>query len=180
MVVPKLILLHGFAGIGKTTIAERYMNERPLTMLLEAERVGAMLGQWLKYEVEARELLYKLSQPMTATYLKAGHNVIIPMLSTNLKHIQSFERIGREVDAQFFEVVLVAERAEAIRRLLQRGKWGEEDADPITEADLPAIEELYDDMQKTLTGRTDAVRIPSVEGDHDGTYRKFLAAIGEA
>jgi hypothetical protein len=84
------------------------------------------------------------------------------------------------VGAQFFEVVLVTERKEAIQRLVKRGTWGEEGTDPLTEADLPVIEKLYDDMDRTLTERPDAIRIPSVEDSHDDTYQLFLAAVEEA
>lgn len=174
---PKLILLHGFAGIGKTTIAERYVNEHPLTLLLEAEKVGVMISRWLEYEAEARELLYKLGQTITVTYLESGHDVVIPMLPTNPKHVQTFERIARRTDARFFEAVLVAERQEAIRRLMKRGAWSEDSAAPITEADLPDIGQLYDNMDKTLAQRPNAIHIPSAEGDHDGTYQQFLAAV---
>jgi predicted kinase len=179
MTNPKLVLLHGFAGVGKTTIAERYAGKHPLTMILEAERVGAMLSRWLEHEARARELLLKLGQVMTATCLSTDHDVVIPMLPTNSEHVSSFERIAREAGAQFFEVVLVTKREEAIQRLLKRGTWGEEGAPPVTEADLPIIEKMYDDMASTLAERPGAVRIASAEGDHDGMYQQFLAAIGE-
>lgn len=173
----KLILLHGFAGVGKTTIAERYVNEHPLAMNLEGDRIIVMLGQWIKHEAKARELIFKLSQSMISTCLEAGHDVIAPMLPTNPEHIRTFEQIARTVGSEFFEVVLAVERDEAIRRLMKRGTWGEEGTDPLSEADLPVIEKLYDDMDRTLDERHHAIRIPSVEDDHDDTYSQFLGII---
>lgn len=177
---PKLILLHGFAGVGKTTIAERYINDRPLTMILEGDKVGAMLGRWLDHEKEARKLLYTLGKAMVTTYLETGHSVIVPMLPIHPEHVRAFELITKETDAQFFEVILVTDREEAVKRLLKRGTWGEAGAPPISKVDdMPMINQLYDGMQQTLAGRPNAIRIPSVEGAHDDTYQQFLAAIGE-
>lgn len=175
----KLILLHGFAGVGKTTIAERYVNEHPLAMNLEGDRIIVMIGQWIKHEAKARELIFKLSQSMIATCLEAGHDVIAPMLPTNPEHVRAFEQIAKDVGSDFFEVILATDRDEAIKRLMKRGTWGEEGTDPLTANDRPVIEKLYDDMDKTLSERPNAVRIPSVEDEHDDTYNQFLRAIGQ-
>ncbi len=176
---PKLILLDGFAGVGKTTLAKRYVADHPLAMDLEGDEIIVMLGQWLKHEDKARELLFELGKAMVATHLASGHDVVVPCLPTNAEHQQAFEDIARSDGAQFFEVVLVAEREEAIQRLLKRGTWGEEGTDPLTEADLPIIEKLYDDMDRTLAERPNAIRIPSVEDGHDDTYQRFLRAVEE-
>jgi predicted kinase len=179
MIKPKLILLDGFAGVGKTTLAKRYVADHPLAMDLEGDEIIVMLGQWLKHEDEARALLFELGKAMIATHLESGHDVVVPCLPTNIKHLRAFEDIAKKVGARFFEVVLVAKREEAIQRLLKRGTWGEAGTDPLAETDLPVIEKLYDDMARTLAERPDAVRIPSVENSHDYTYQQFLAAVGE-
>lgn len=176
---PKLILLDGFAGVGKTTIAKRYVATKPLAMDLEGDEIIVMLGQWLKYEDRARELLFDISKAMITTHLAAGYDVIVPCLPTNVKHQEAFEGIARKIGAHFFEIVLVTKREEAVQRLLKRGTWGERGTDPLTEADLPAIEKLYDDMDRALAERPRATRIISVEHEHDSTYRQFLAAIEE-
>lgn len=176
---PKLILLDGFAGVGKTTLAKRYVADHPLAMDLEGDEIIVMLGQWIQYEDKARELLFELGKAMVTTHLETGHDVIVPCLPTNIEHQRAFEDIATRTGAQFFEVVLVTEREEAIQRLLKRGTWGEEGTDPLTEADLPIIEKLYDDMDRTLAERPDAVRIRSVEDSHDDTYQQFLTAAGE-
>lgn len=176
---PKLILLDGFAGVGKTTLAKRYVADHPLAMDLEGDEIIVMLGQWLTHEAEARELLFGLGKAMIRTHLASGHNVVVPCLPTNVEHQRAFEDIARSTGAQFFEVVLVTKREEAIQRLLKRGTWGEEGTDPLTEADLPIIEKLYDDMDRTLIERPNAVYISSVEDSHNDAYQQFLAAVGE-
>jgi hypothetical protein len=148
-------------------------------MCLEGDEIIVMLGQWLTHEVEARELLFGLGKAMISTHLVSGHDVVVPCLPTNVEHQRAFEDIARSTGTQFFEVILIAKREEAIQRLLRRGTWGEEGTDPLTEADLPIIEKLYYDMDKTLAKRPNAVRIPSVEDDHDDTYQQFLTAVGE-
>jgi predicted kinase len=176
----KLILLDGFAGVGKTTLAKRYVADHPLALDLEGDEIIVMLGQWLSREAEARELLFGLGKAMIITHLQSGHDVVVPCLPTNVEHQRAFEDIAKSTGAQFFEVILVTEREEAIQRLLKRGTWGEEGTDPLTEADLPVVEKLYDDMDRTLTERPDATRISSVEDSHDDTYQQFLAVVGKA
>ena len=110
-----------------------------------------MLGRWLEHEEEARKLLYTLGKAMATTYLETGHSVIVPMLPIHPEHVRAFERIAKETDAQFFEIILVTDRETAVRRLLKRGTWGEQGAPPITEAnDMSMINELYDGMERTL------------------------------
>lgn len=174
---PKLILIDGFAGVGKTTLAKRYVADRPLAMDLEGDEIIVMLGQWLAHEKEARELMFELGKAIITTHLASGHDVVVPCLPTNIAHQKAFEDIATKMNAQFFEIALITERGLAIQRLLKRGSWGEEGTDPLTEADLPIIERLYDAMDKTLAERPNATRISSVEDEHDHTYQQFLAAI---
>jgi len=174
---PKLIMLSGFAGIGKSTIAERYINEHPLAMNLEGDRLIVALGQWAQHEEQARELVLKLSKAMAATHLASGHDVIVPYLPTKPEHLGEFEDVAKEVGARFIEIALTSDREETIQRLMKRGTWGEEGTDPITDADLPIIEDLYDKMDASLEIRPGTIQIPSVENDYDGTYQRFLRAI---
>jgi adenylylsulfate kinase-like enzyme len=176
---PKLILLDGFAGVGKTTLAKRYIADHPLAMDLEGDEIIVMLGQWLKYENAARELLFKIGKAIITSHLESGYDIVVPCLPTNVDHQQAFEDIAKSTGAQFFEVVLVTDREEAIRRLLKRGTWGEAGTDPLTNADLPVIKKLYDDMDKTLAERPKTTRILSVEDSHDSTYQQFLVVVGE-
>lgn len=175
--MPKLILLEGFASSGKTTIAERYVNEHPLTMNLEGDKLIVMFGQWLDHEPEARKLTLALTKAIITTCLESNTDVIVPYLPTHPEHTKDFEHIAQRASASFFEVILEVERQDAIDRLVKRGSWGEEGTAPLTDADLPVIEDLHNTMAAVLAERHNAIRIACVEDDHDATYQKFLEAV---
>jgi len=43
---PKLLVLNGPLGIGKSTLAARYSHDHPLTLNLDIDTVWAMLSHW--------------------------------------------------------------------------------------------------------------------------------------
>lgn len=172
---PQLILLNGAAGAGKTTIAQKYLDAHPLA--LSVNDIIVMMGQWLKYEPTARELVFELTKSMASTHLSAGHDVILPYLLIDASHADAFEEIARRYDARFFEIVLLSDKEEAVERLLQRGTWGEVGTSPITESDRPVIEDLYDKMVAALDKRPNMVKIHPVQGEIEATYRQFHEAI---
>jgi len=176
---PKLIILNGFAGIGKTTIARRYIDEHPLDLSLEGDTIIVMLGQWLTYEEKAREYVIALLKSMAATHLRHGRSVLLPYLLTNARHAEEFERIARQQNARFFEIYLFLEKEEALCRLLERGTWGEPGLPTITEKDLPEMSKLYDTMTAATVKRPKTIMLHPLKDDIDQTYKAFLEAIEE-
>lgn len=179
MAQPKLILLNGPAGVGKTTIAQLYIDDNPLAMSISGDDLIAMMGQWLQYEPQARTRVFELTKLIARAQLQAGHDVVLPYLLTRADHADEFEGLARECDAQFIEVVLLTDKSEATRRLFKRGTWGERNAPALTQADKPEAERLYDDMTLALTARPNTIKIVPIEDDIDGTYHQFLKAIGQ-
>ena len=177
---PLLILLNGPAGIGKTTIAQRYIDERPLALAVNGDDIIVMLGQWLRHEDEARKMVFSFTCDMTRTHLRTGHDVILPYLVNNAEHAKAFARIAEECNAAFVEVLLTTERTESVERMFQRGTWGERGTDPLTDKDKAVVEELYDAVHDSIGDRPDAVVIQSVHGDIDGTYAEFLKHVTKA
>ena len=173
----KLVLLGGAAGVGKTTITQRYLDENPLTLGIEGDVIIAMMGQWLGHEDTARELLFELTKSMVATHLKAGRDVILPYLVTNVSHVEAFEKIANGIGARFIEVALTVDRDEAIRRIFERGTWGEPGAPPLTKNDLPIVEHLYDTLVAELEKRPGTTIVPADRGDIEATYRQFCDVI---
>lgn len=169
--------MNGFAGVGKSTIAKRYIDEHPLALDIEGDRIIVMLGQWQKFEDDARKHIFELTKAMASTHLKFGNDVILTYLLTNAEHAAAFETLAHEHGADFFEILLTAEKADAIGRLMERGLWGEEGTEPLTEKDLPTIEALYDAMIIETAKRPNTKSVPVLKGDIDHTYQAVLEAI---
>lgn len=172
----KLILLNGFAGTGKTTIAKRYIDEHPLDLSIEGDHIIVMLGQWLNFENEARDLVFSLTKSMVTTHLTNGKSVLLPYLLTNSQHAVEFENIAVQYDASFYEVYLSLDKNEAVKRLIERGTWGAK----LTDMDMPEINELFDSMEKETLKRPNSIIIKPMKNNIEQTYQEFLKAIDES
>ena len=170
----KCILLNGFAGSGKTTIAKKYIGVNPFTLVIEGDEIITNIGGWVRREKEARLLIFELTKSMLGTHLQSGNSVVLPYLVTNPSHIDVFKEIAEKNNASFHEITLLNDREVAIKRLLDRGTWGEEGLDPLSEKDIPEIEKLYDNMSSALEKRPNSKTIEITEGDIEETYRRVL------
>ncbi|MBP9801613.1 MAG: AAA family ATPase [Candidatus Moranbacteria bacterium] len=174
---PKLIMLGGFAGCGKTTIANKYVSETPLALNIDGDEIITKLGQWRKNIHDAVASRLSLTSAMAEAHLRDGHDVILPFLLRDAGVAKHYEEVAHSAGAHFIEILLSVEKSEAIQRLLQRGTWGEEGLPPITEEDIPKIEKLYDGMMEAVSYRPHMMCIESKENDIESTYKDFLTAI---
>lgn len=172
---PKLILLNGFAGAGKTTIAKQYIDQYPLSVVIEGDELIVNIGNWVAQEDEARQLVFELTKAMLRTCLESGHDVVLPYLVTDADHAEEFKCIAEASNADFYEFILHTDREDAIARLLKRGAWGEAGQPPISNKDMPAIEELLTKMETALQERSNMIKLDIEEGRQDDTYRQLLS-----
>lgn len=169
--------MYGFASSGKTTLSKKYISEHPLALSIEGDLIINMMGQWRPNEAEAREIVFEHTKAITELHLKMGHDVLLPYLLTNAEHAESFREIAERAEAEFFEIYIHLEREEAINRLLKRGVWGEEGSPKLSDDDLPEIEQLYDQMEISMSSRTSVKLLPSTLNDIDGTYTELFRLI---
>lgn len=116
---------------------------------------------------------------MVETHLKAGHDVIVPHLLTDLEEAEDLQNVAQRTGAALVELVLHTDKEDALKRVFGRGTRGEPGAPLLTEADRPEFEELYDNVQKAVQERQSSIAITSVEGDIDGTYQRVVDAINQ-
>jgi|JI10StandDraft_1071094.scaffolds.fasta_scaffold12016_3 predicted kinase len=174
---PKLIHLNGTPGAGKTTMARRYVAEHPLALIVSTDDIISYLGEWLDNESEAWELAFSLAKSMIQTHLATGRDVIVPHLLMYPEEADDMERIARECGATYFEFALLTDKEESIRRMYDRGTWGEPGSPALAKSDKPIIEGLYDKVHLTLPKRPLMVQIASARGDIDGTYQQLMNVI---
>ena|ERR1700757_4684134 len=177
---PNFVLLNGFAGAGKSTLGKKYISEHSLALLVEGDEIIVNIGDWIKRETEARQIIFELIKGMVAAHLSRGYDVVLPYLVVDSAHIDAFEQIAAQHEAQFFNFLLFNERDEAINRLMQRGTWGEAGLDPLSEKDLPDIEALYDKMETQLERQRNIVKIDQQGRNVNDTYDAILQHISSS
>lgn len=171
---PKLMLLNGFAGNGKTTIGKRYIREHPLSLLVEGDEIIVNLGDWYANEAKARKITFELTKSLVRTHLALGLDVLLPYLVVDSNHVSEFRTIAGEHDAAFYNFLLHNEKTAAIQSLLKRGTWGEADLEPLSDKDLPIINDLYDRMEAQLEHQPDITTIALEGRTVDETYAELM------
>lgn len=178
MASPNLIHINGPPGIGKSTIARRYLADHPLALSVDTDQIIASMGQWQEREDEARERTFVIAKAMAEAHLLAGFDVVLPFLSCDTEESVALEGIARATGSRFFEFNLVVPKEEATARMLARGTWGEPDTPPVTEEDIPIIHDLYDKCQNAAAQRPSCVDIIPVVNDVDATYQQLVDRMG--
>lgn len=180
---PKLIILNGSLGIGKSTLAKRYGEEHPLTLVLDIDNVWAMLSHWRQEKELSAPLSKRMAIEMARTNLQAGHDVIIPQILQTTELADSFKKLAKDCNANYFEVLLNVSKEEAIRRFIKRGK---EQGSPTgfrpggiidTSGRELKLAKMYDNMTEVVNSRPHVIKIEPVLGDIDGTYQDLIKKI---
>lgn len=178
--MPELIMLNGPPGIGKSTLAARYVEDHPLTLSLEQDVVRGLLGGWRTRETESGTLARKLCLEMARTHLLAGHDVIVPQFAALASYLDALAQVARSVGAEYIEILLLDGAEDAERRFHDRvrdPRWADHQrlAAKFIEA-AGGFAYQYERLLKGVAGRPAAV-ISSSEGDIDGTYQLLLAEL---
>lgn len=176
---PKLLLLNGPCGIGKSTLAQRYVDEHPMALNLDMDNIRAMLGQWRTEKERSVAQKLKLAHSLAEIHLGDGYDVVIPNI-LQTAGLEQFDNIAAKCGAIVCEIALIAPRDEAIRRFIKRGQT---DGNPTgfrpggvleTGGGVAKLEQMYDDLGVTLTSRPNHKVIEPVDGDIDATYAQII------
>lgn len=173
----RLIVLNGPPGIGKSTIAELFRDEHPLSLTVEQDVVLGLLGDGS----ESRSLARELCVGMTREHLRAGHDVIVPQFIASAEHLDRLEQLASEMGAEHHELVLLDEASVAEGRFHGRlndpGRAGHQLLAATAIEDAGGYQREYERLLQALASRR-TLRITSIAGDATGTYAAVLALLG--
>ena len=158
--MPKLILLNGPPAVGKSTLARRYADDHPLTLVLEIDAVRALLGRWLDDPQRSGWAARMIALAMARTHLEAGHDVITPQLLTRREFVEMLRATTEAAGATFHEITLMDPRDVVLARLEARSEQaGAFSARALMERQGNAPGEAYDAFAAALAERRDATVI---------------------
>jgi predicted kinase len=180
---PKLILLNGNPGMGKSTLAQRYVDEHPMTLNLDLDRIWHMMGQWQESMPLSGDLQFEYGDLLARAHLARGFDVIVAQLIERKSISEMFERAAKASGAILKEFVLMSDADDAINRCIVRGKaLGYSDGyRPGGLLDSNGREhrlnEMFTNVQTVISERPDIVVINSVYGHPDETYKALLKSL---
>ena len=180
----RLIHLNGAPGVGKSTLARRYVAEHPGVLNCDIDVLRTLVGGWRDDFIAAGSAIRPAALAMIRAHLGSGRDVVLPQMLFNPAELARFEGAAHEADAEFVERYLMDGRDEAVARFHRRGAGG--DPDPWHEQvrEIVAgqggdayLAHCHEMLERLLADRPRAVVVPSVHGAVDDTYRALVDSL---
>jgi predicted kinase len=179
--VPRLILLNGPPAAGKSTLARRYADQHPLTLILDIDRIRAQLGGWRDDPGRSGLLAREIGVAAARTHLARGFDVVVPQLLARLEFIERLEALAAAAGARFREVFLLGDLDEIQARYRERGRIeaaaDRPDAAVSTDRTDAELADTYNRLLRVLPARPSAVVIRTTAGEIDRAYSDLLTAL---
>jgi predicted kinase len=181
--VPRLIHLNGPPGIGKSTLAQLYVDEHPGVLNLDIDQVRTLIGGWRQRFTETGEIVRPVALGMAAAHLRGGRDVVMPQVLCQLSEIALFEAAARDNGAAFCQVVLMDTKQQSLERCNRRGEdgaqiWYQQVQEILDQMSGQAlVADIHDQLVAVIAARSDAMVVPSIAGAIQQTYEALTAVL---
>lgn len=175
----RLLLLNGPPGVGKSTLARRYLEEQPLTLIIEIDGLRMAMGGWAEHE-ESKLQARVLALALARAHLSARHDVVIPQYLGRRGFIDQLQALAAEVDVDFHHAVLndardaVAQRFRSRRAQLDADGLAHLQADVADEEIDYAVSDAQRRLAKMATSRPEMRFLDVSAGD---PYQQLITAL---
>ena len=176
-----MVLINGVPASGKSTLAQRYVQEHPLTLALDIATVRGMLGCWLDRPIEAGQLARVLAVEMARAHLRTGRDVVVPQFLVRIEFVQTLAKLCDDISAEFVEVVLLSSPDEAVARFVRRTATSSavhhRDAAALVERDGGTdvyIRRMCRQLREVVDARPASRVLRTIEGNPEAAYATLL------
>lgn len=180
----RLIHLNGPPGIGKSTLARRYVGAHPGVLNCDIDVLRTLIGGWDSDFHATGELVRPAALAMIEAYLANGHDVVLPQMLVRLTEVTRFEAAATAAGAQFVERILMDSAASSVVRFARRGESGAHDpwhdqvrAIVAANGGDAALADYHAALEDLVRERPKAVVIKSTEGAVDDTFQSLLDSL---
>ena len=113
--MPRLIHLNGPPAVGKSTLARRWADDHPGTLLCDIDVLRRMIGGWETY-AESAGLSRIGGLALITAHLRTGHDVVVPQLVGLPDQLERFRGAADDAGASYVCVLLTATAEEVARQ----------------------------------------------------------------
>jgi hypothetical protein len=183
--VSRLILLNGPPGIGKSTLARRYVEDQPGVLNADIDVLRTLVGGWRDDFNGSGGLIRPAALALIGAYLAGGNDVVLPQMLTNPSELARFEAAALGVGAEFVECLLIDDLDASVARFHHRGttepdvEWHRQVRLIVESGGGDELLAAYHAKLLEIAGtRPGTIVIRSVEGDLEGTFSLLASALG--
>lgn len=174
----RLIHLNGAPGVGKSTLAERYVADRPGVLNCDVDRLRCFIGGWEEDFAGVGAIVRPVVLAMIAAHLSGGRDVMFPQMLASEDERARFRAVAVDAGHDYVHVLLQAPPGEA------RGRFYGRTDDPLNVVIKQVVEHdgggrQIDDLEHLLAEAAaagDVVRLDA-GGDADRTYAALLGVL---
>lgn len=177
----RLIHLNGAPGVGKSTIAERYIAEHAGVLNCDVDRLRSFIGGWQEDFGAIGAIIRPVALAMIRAHLDRGHDVVLPQMLASEDERARFRVVAVESGHTYAHILLRGGPGQAGARF-----YGRSASDPLhavvrgvvdRDGGVAVIADWERRLMEAAGSAQDAIRVDAT-GDIDCTYEAVVAAIG--
>jgi predicted kinase len=166
-------------GVGKSTLASRWAEGHPGTLLLDVDVLRTWVSGWREDFAATGSAVRPVAIAMLAAYVGQGREVVFPQLLAEATELDRFRHAAEAAGGRWVEVLV--EAVDAASRFAARD---------VDQPYLEAVHRLvagadpshltsYAERLRSLAGSVDGlIRLPTTDDDVDGAYAALVSAVG--